>query len=359
MRILVVGAGVVGLAVADALVRRARDAGGGYDPQDIRVLEAGEPMGARSVGGSRIFRLAHGRAELVAAAERSRPLWDAWSRRARRPLIGSEGAIISGSHVPTWAAAMEAAGARHQLGEDPGTLPGPVAGPVVYDPAGGVIDVNRVGALLRATAMVEQVTVRAVYADGTVVTDAGSKRADAVVVTAGAGTAPLVRPLGIDVPAMLEHHVRFSFRQRAGAAAPAAPCWLDGEGSAGMASTYQHRTPEGWWAVGGHLPEQLCALDLGVNEVTARWRAVVPAYAAEYLPGVNPEPVEEVACTPTIGLSDGVHTARVGAVHALWGENLFKLAPLLGDELADAVVGDRVAHAIGMESETEASDHLR
>jgi len=74
MRILVVGEGVVGLAAADALVRRARDAGGGYDPQDIRVLEAGEPMGARSVGSSRIFRLAHGRAELVAAAERSRPL---------------------------------------------------------------------------------------------------------------------------------------------------------------------------------------------------------------------------------------------------------------------------------------------
>ncbi len=35
-----------------------------------------------------------------------------------------------------------------------------------------------------------------------------------------------------------------------------------------------------------------------------------------------------------------MHTARAGAVHVVWGENLAKLAPWLGARIAAAVVGD-------------------
>jgi hypothetical protein len=52
-----------------------------------------------------------------------------------------------------------------------------------------------------------------------------------------------------------------------------------------------------------------------------------------------------------------VHTARVGNVHVLWGENLAKLAPLLGEQLAEAVHTDGVAHAIGIPPDL--ADHGR
>ncbi|MFD1046787.1 FAD-dependent oxidoreductase, partial [Kibdelosporangium lantanae] len=50
MLVAIVGAGVVGLAVARALLRRGHE---------VVCFEAGTPMGARSVGDSRIFRYAH------------------------------------------------------------------------------------------------------------------------------------------------------------------------------------------------------------------------------------------------------------------------------------------------------------
>lgn len=352
-RVTVVGAGVVGLAAADALRRRGAT---------VRVLDTATPMGARSRGDSRIFRLAHGDPELVEAAARSRPLWRTWDRRAGRALIGDEGAVVSGPRVTAWADAMLAADAGHRVAPtitdpaDAGTLPGPVAGPVLHDPAGGVIDVRGVAALLATD--VEPATVAAVRDDGTVITDRGEHRADAVVVAAGVGTPRLLAPLGVEVPDDLAHHVRFSFPLRT---ARTPPCHLDGTPRrvcrAELASTYQHRTHDGHWAVGGHLPDADCAPGRGVEEVTDLWRRVIGEYAAEHLPGVDPAAVEEIACTPTAGLGDGVHTTRVGAVHALWGENLFKLAPLLGEHLAEAVATDDVAHAIG--PGRGATDHRR
>jgi sarcosine oxidase len=37
------------------------------------------------------------------------------------------------------------------------------------------------------------------------------------------------------------------------------------------------------------------------------------------------------------GAGDGVHLARAGAVHVVWGDNLAKLAPRLGERLVAAV----------------------
>jgi sarcosine oxidase len=339
MKITVVGAGIVGLATADALVRRGHA---------VTVLEADRPMGARSAGSSRVFRLAHGDPALVEAATRARELWEQYSERAGHPLVGTEGTVVSGPRAAQWAEAMAAAGAQHALGDPPSSLLGHADGPVLTDPAGGALDLAGAGRMLVDA-------YKPIMRPGRVV-DLDELVGDAIVVTAGAGTAELVAPLGIHVPAQLCHHVRFSFRPAAPIPA-VPPTHLDGTPGPDLDSTYQHRTPEGHWAIGGHLPDEVTSIDHGAAEVRRRSYEAVTAHVAARLPELEPEPIGELACVPTAGGADGVHTARVGNVHVLWGENLAKLAPLLGERLAEAVHTDGVAHAIG--APPSVTDHSR
>jgi sarcosine oxidase len=64
MRIGVVGAGIIGLATTHELLD-------GDD--EVRCYETSVPLGARSAGDTRIFRLAHSDATLVEHAMRGRP----------------------------------------------------------------------------------------------------------------------------------------------------------------------------------------------------------------------------------------------------------------------------------------------
>ena len=51
---------------------------------------------------------------------------------------------------------------------------------------------------------------------------------------------------------------------------------------------------------------------------------------------MEPRIVDTLYCTPTPGLGDGYHVRRSGPVLAVYGENLFKFAPVLGATLATA-----------------------
>jgi sarcosine oxidase len=335
VRIGVVGAGITGLATAFELLARGHE---------VRCFEAATPMAARSVGDTRIFRLAHRRPELVDWAVRARTGWAAWSAAAGSALVGTEGTVISGD-VGEWAAAMAAAGAPHTVTDQRPELPAPRAGgPFLLDPGGGVIRAAATGRFLlervRAAVVPRRVEeVRIVGERAELATAGGAEGFDSVVLAAGAGTAALAGPVGIEVPAAQHHHARFTFPLRDPAAAPP-PCWIDRSGSwrAGFRS-YGHLAAPGYWAVGGHDPDLDESWAAGREAVTERSRELVTTYVAEYVTGVVPTRVDTVYCAFPPGLGDGVGAGRSGPVLAVWGDNLFKLAPVLAAVLADAAVG--------------------
>lgn len=340
MRIAVVGAGVIGLATADALDRRGAE---------VVCLEADVPMAARSTGSSRIFRLAHADPGLVVYAALARTLWAGWSDRAGTPLVGTEGAVLTGPPARDWSAAMAAANAAHSVVDDLAALGLPVAslpGQALLDPSGGVIDVPATAAFLQAVvgpALRPGYVHRLEVADTgvTVHSSAGSVTADRVVIAAGRGTWQLAAQVGMYVPTALAHHVRFTFPLRDAGSRP--PCWMDRTQTwrPGF-TTYQQCPGPGRWSVGAGLPADDQAWERGRAAVTARSRDLVRAYVREVLVGVEDEIVEEVYCDFPPGLGDGIHVASAGPVTAVWGDHLFKHAPAIGASLATALVEDTV-----------------
>ncbi|GAA3398266.1 FAD-dependent oxidoreductase [Cryptosporangium minutisporangium] len=345
MRIAVVGAGIVGLSTTYALRRY---------PVSVRCYEAGTPMGGRSRGGTRIFRLAHTTSSLVRYAARSRDGWTRWERTAGRTLVGRESTVVSGDDAAARYAAMRAVGVRCGLYSDVAAVPGLPArdgtpGPFLVDPAGGVIRAEATGEYLAAAVRrslqldaVQRITVRGDTA--TIHSAGGAWECDSVLIAAGTGTAALAGPLGLRVPAELEHAFRFTFPLAAtagpdGGLLPPLRCWIERSGSwkDGFTS-YGHLAGPGRWAIGGHLPAADTAWGLGPEEARRRAESVVTTYVAEFLDDiVDPNPVDTVYCAVTPGLGDGVHVDRAGPVLAVWGENLFKFAPALGADLAAAV----------------------
>jgi sarcosine oxidase len=333
MKVGVVGGGVVGLSATAALVRSGVDA--------VCFERSGVLMGERSAGSSRIFRLAHTDPELVRLAGTAREGFARWAAEAGRHMIEQSGCVISGGDAPERAAAMDAVGAPYEWGDGlapAARLPAVVApSPALVDLTGGVVDVDAVRAHLvaRSGHVVVHEPVDAVDGGGqgaTVRCPGGAHRFDAVVVAAGAGTSALAAQVGIDTPATLEHHVRFTFPFEGPAGVPA---WIDSP-DLGL-HTYQHRSGPGRWSVGGALDPELTHWERGREAVAEASRRAVLEHVRERLT-VRPVITDSLYCTHVPGLGDGIEFRRNGPVLVMYGENLMKFAPVLGDLLAAAAV---------------------
>jgi sarcosine oxidase len=307
--IVIVGAGVCGLAAAYELSRRGERA---------IVLERGEPFAEQSAGLARIFRIAHQRPALCRLAMQARAGWQRWEAELEAGrLLGSEGFIAAGPREET-AAAMKDAGAAFSWfdrAEITRRIPF-VAAPWetgVFDPLGGSLRIRRALAALARRVVVDRGEVVSVADDGSVsLGDDTSVCGDRVLICAGVQTPALFGPLSVE----FAPHTRFTYE---GADAAGAACLSAPEGYGLPLGT------TGRWAFGQEVPD--------------------PETVRTLFPLLSP--VGKVDCVtvraPWLDAGgDGWTVARRGRVVAFVGSNLMKFAPLLGELLAQAVLGDEL-----------------
>jgi len=343
-RVIVVGAGICGLAAAYELARR-----------DVRVLvlERARVGAEQSAGLARIFRVAHADAGLAALALEAHAGWRAWEERlGTRRLLGEEGLVSAGPRaLARQAPAMDAAAAPwHPVAaaELPARIPAAAPdhpwGDGLLDPLAGAIRVRRTLAALAARVEVRTAAVVAAEDHGGAaavrLADGEVLEADRVLLCAGTEVPVLAATAGLAVPATFTHHVRLTYALRA----PAGACLTVGEayglplGSTGTVGLGLDDPGAGW-------PYRTTDADGFARAVRAQHAAWVP----RHLPGLAPEPVGEVRCVavhaPWIDEGgDGFAAVRGGRVIAFAGGNLMKFAPVVGDRLARTVLAEDGVH---------------
>lgn len=308
--IVIVGAGICGLAAAYELARR------GERPI---VFERGQPFAEQSAGLARIFRVAHRRPGLCALAMKARVGWQRWETEfGAGRLLGPEGFIAVGAPTET-AAAMDAAGTEFSWldrSEITARIPF-IAAPWetgVFDPLGGSLRIRRALDALARRVVIRRGEVVSVADDGaTTLADGTVVRADRVLICAGVQTPVLFGPLGVE----FAPHTRLTYEGASKDSAAGAACLSAPEGyGLPLGST-------GRWAFGQEVPD--------------------PATVEALFPSLTP--VERVDCVtvhaPWLDAGgDGWTVARRGRVIAFVGSNLMKFGPLLGELLAEAALSD-------------------
>ncbi len=313
--IVIVGAGICGLAAAYELSRRGEHA---------IVFERGEPFAEQSKGLARIFRIAHRRPALCGLALSARAGWLRWEAGfGVGRLLGPEGFIAAQDDTAQddTAAAMTAVGAefswldRSQIAARIPFLAAPwEAG--VFDPLGGSLRIRRTLVALSQRVDIRRRAVVSVGDDGsTTLADGEVVRADRVLICAGVETPALFGPLDIE----FAPHTRLTYEGAANETCTGAACLSAPEGyGLPIGST-------GRWAFGQPVPD--------------------PATARALFPSLSP--VGQVDCVtvraPWLDAGgDGWTVARRDRIVAFVGNNLMKFGPLLGELLAEALLSDEL-----------------
>ena len=198
--VAVVGAGIVGLAATDALLRRGAS---------VLCLDAGAPGHGQSAGVARGFRHLHTDRALMRLAVRSRAGWRRLEERAGVELLERGGMVRLGADVEPEIAALRGIGVEARVldrDEAHARMPwlAPEAGPLLFDPAAGALRARAAIAALAGLAhdALRLARVEAIEpaAGGVRLrTSAGEVRCARCLVCAGAGTERLVAPLGIAI----------------------------------------------------------------------------------------------------------------------------------------------------------------
>ena len=332
--VVVVGAGVLGLATARALAKAGRDV------LVLEQFELGHDRGS-SHGTSRIFRFSYPEREWVERAQRSLPHWRELEAEAGERLLEHHGSVDLGDWRPN-RDALAAAGAAFEL-LDPAEAerrlglvlePGEQA---LYQPDGGIALADRTLAALAESVranggtIVERTRVVSLAETGDGVRvdlESGPVAARAAVVAAGAW-APRLADL-TDAQPTQETTAYFRHEGPIPSLIDTTPSVVAGYALAapggGVVKASMHKT-------GRRLdPDAPSEPDRAIAAATGEW-------LARRLPAVDPEPVRLETCIYTNLPGDRFTCERRGNVvlgSACSGHG-FKFAPLVGAELAALV----------------------
>lgn len=343
-RVGVVGAGIVGLAAAWELEQRGIE----FD-----VFEYGAPGGGQSRGESRIFRHAHDDPRLIELALRSRRMWREWEHQFGVQLISPDGVVSIGPgltdqlelmrEVEPGIRAREISPAR--LRE---ILPilSPYDGRIVLEEEGGAIRtrltiaslIQRVGTCLIPV----KVDAVEILDGGQAAIRAGGIRRvyDAVIVCAGLGTDRLAVLNEVAIPVQVDAQIRVTYPIRPDRHQGMASI-RDRSGGHGADGIYGSPVRgDSHYSVGLSQTGAVSANGLIDWDQMGRLARRTDDWVREAMPGLDADRGESLTCwvTRMPWSSDGFGIWQRGPVFHLVGNNLFKLAPLLAEVLADAAV---------------------
>jgi sarcosine oxidase len=351
--VAIVGAGIVGLSTARAL----RDRGA-----RVTIYERNAPGCGQSAGATRIFRLNHADGRLIGLAQRAHRIWRRWEEDYDVSFIGRDGVLVAGPTAPARYEGLrraDASAAWIDAAEQERRLPAlrPFAGPVLLDAGGGPIRTEAaIGALAldlrEALRRADVLVVRPVPGRGVeLLTPQGSFRHDAAVLCCGQDTPRLARQFGVAIPIELSLHLRATFRVL-GTPRERMSCLQDQSSEHGE-RVYGSPYPSGdMFGVGlGGGNGELAADD--ALERFDELRTRLSAYVRAALPGLAPEPITDVTCwvTRLPWGNDGVAAWTTSRITVLAGNNLFKLAPALGELLAETVCAGEVPEILRPETQ--------
>lgn len=338
VKVVVVGAGVMGAATARALARS------GHEVTVFEQFAFGHDRGS-SHGESRVFRFSYPDARYVAMAMEALPLWRELEEETGAELLRTTGGLDRGKALDGHVDALQACGAECEVLEpaevearfpwlDPGD------GPALFQADGGVIGAERaVFAFLRSAeahgaALQDATKVHAVEPTArgvSVKAGDGSVEADVAVVTAGAWAKPLVAPLGIDLPTRPTRETVAYF----GCDEPRLTTIVEW----GDPAIYALPSSPGVVKVGEHIAGPTTDPD---EEGRANEESVarLSSWIARRLPAAAPEPRYAETCIYTNTPDESFVLERHGnvVIGSPCSGHGFKFAPLIGKRLAALAV---------------------
>lgn len=319
MHVVVVGAGVMGLAAAAALARRGHTV-------DVREQFELDHARGSSHGRSRIFRLAYPDPEWVALAQEALAGWRELERETGEQLLVLDGLLELGE---TSEAALDACGVAWEAiaPDDVQRRFGVQAdGRALLQPEAGYVRADRARHAFLARGGFE-------VHERSEVRSLAEVDAEIVVVTAGSWAAKLLEPEGIELPVRATRETVAYFRLEQ-AQIPSVIEYGSGPGH----SMYALRDPVHGLKAGAHMSGQP-ADPSSPPEPDDDVAAAVGAWVAERFPAADPEPVALDTCLYTSTDDERFVLERRGriVVGSACSGHGFKFAPAVGMRLADLV----------------------